>query len=51
MPDELNQVQEEENLFDVVEEEPEAKAEETRRNLVEKLNAWKDAFEKSKGNQ
>ena len=29
--------------------EKEAKAEETRRKLVEKLNAWKDAFDKAKG--
>ena len=38
-------------LFQPTEDEKEAKAEETRRKLVEKLNAWKDAFEKSKGNK
>ena len=37
-------------LFEPSEEEKKARAEETRRKLVEKLNAWKDAFDKSKGN-
>lgn len=36
-------------LFPPSEEEKQAKAEENRRKLVEKLNAWKDAFDKSKG--
>lgn len=36
-------------LFEPTEAEKEAKAEETRRKLVEKLNAWKDAFDKAKG--
>ena len=36
-------------IFTPTEDEKKAKAEETRRKLVEKLNAWKDAFEQSKG--
>lgn len=36
-------------LFEPTEAEKEAKAEETRRKLVKKLNAWKDAFDKAKG--
>ena len=47
----LKYIKEPIQLFKPTEEEQKAKAEETRRNLVEKLNAWKDAFEKSKGNQ
>ena len=38
-------------LFEPTEAEKKAKAEETRRKLVEKLNAWKDAFDKAKGNK
>ena len=47
----LKYIKEPIQLFQPTEDEQKAKAEETRRNLVEKLNAWKDAFEKSKGNQ
>ena len=36
-------------LFEPTEEEKQAKIEETRRKLVEKLNAFKDAFDKAKG--
>ena len=36
-------------LFKPSEEEQKAKAEETRRKLVERLNAFKDAFDKAKG--
>ena len=38
-------------LFKPTEEEQQAKIEETRRKLVEKLNAFKDAFDKAKGNK
>ena len=38
-------------LFKPSEEEQQAKIEETRRKLVEKLNAFKDAFDKAKGNK
>ena len=38
-------------LFPPTEDEKQAKAEETRKKLASKLNAWKDAFEKSKGKQ
>ena len=38
-------------LFPMTEDEKETKAEETRQKLIEKLNAWKDAFNKSKGNK
>lgn len=38
-------------LFPPTEDEKEAKAEQTRAKLIEKLNAWKDAFDKSKGKQ
>ena len=47
----LKYIKEPIQLFQPTEDEQKAKAEETRRNLVEKLNAWKDAFEKSKGNK
>ena len=38
-------------LFEPTEDEKKAKIEETRRKLVEKLNAFKDAFDKAKGNK
>lgn len=38
-------------LFPMTEDEKEIKAEETRQKLIAKLNAWKDAFNKSKGDQ
>ena len=38
-------------LFPMTEDEKETKAEETRQKLIAKLNAWKDAFNKSKGNK
>lgn len=47
----LKYIKEPIQLYPPTEDEKQAKAEETRRKLVEKLNAWKDAFEKSKGNQ
>ena len=36
-------------IFKPTEEEQKAKVEETRRKLVEKLNAWKDQFDRAKG--
>ena len=36
-------------LFEPTEEEKKAKAEDARRKLVEKLNAWKDSFDRAKG--
>ena len=36
-------------LFEPTEDEQKAKVEETRRKLVEKLNAWKDQFDRAKG--
>ena len=47
----LKYIKEPIQLYPPTEDEKQAKAEETRRKLVEKLNAWKDAFEKSKGNK
>lgn len=44
-------IQEPIQIFPPTEDEKQAKAEETRRKLVEKLNAWKDAFDKAKGNK
>ena len=38
-------------LFPMTEDEKETKAEETRQKLIAKLNACKDAFNKSKGNK
>lgn len=38
-------------LFPMTEDEKEIKAAETRQKLIAKLNAWKDAFNKSKGGQ
>ena len=46
----LNYIKEPVPLFKPSEEEQKAKKEETRRKLVERLNAWKDAFDRSKGN-
>lgn len=45
----LKYIKEPIQLFQPTEDEQKAKAEETRRKLVEKLNAWKDAFNKAKG--
>ena len=36
-------------IFKPTEDEQKAKIEETRRKLVEKLNAWKDQFDQAKG--
>ena len=38
-------------LFPQTEDERRTQIEENNRKLVERLNAWKDAFDKSKGNK
>lgn len=47
----LKYIKEPLKLFEPTEEEKKAKIEETRRKLVNKLNAFKDAFDKAKGNK
>ena len=44
-------IQEPIRIFPPTEGERKAQVEANNRKLVERLNAWKDAFEKSKGNQ